>query len=399
MAVDDLWYLAKPGPDGKKQRSQRYGRGKRWRVRWVDPNTGQPRTESFEKKPDAERFDANTQADISRGQYLDLNAGKVTVREYAEKWRQQQVHRDATAARIESEFRLHLYDEIGDLAMGKVKPAHIQKWVKGRMDALAPSSLMQVFTDVKAMFESAVGECIGKNPCKGASLPEIDSKDRFIPTAEQIHALSLALKPRLAAIAMVTAGTGLRPGEVRGLELEHVDFLRRTVRVEQQIIWSKPHGVHIARPKTKTSYRTVEVPQVSLDALAAHIQQFPPVEVELEDRRDPRKPVRRTATLLFTSESGLSLHNGGYWHRWWSGAAKDAGLPAGFGLHGLRHYFATALIHAGRSVKVVQLALGHSTPTITLNTYVHEWPGQDERTRDVLDAALTLPSPGVVTAQ
>jgi integrase len=53
----------------------------------------------------------------------------------------------------------------------------------------------------------------------------------------------------------------------------------------------------------------------------------------------------------------------------------------------LRHYYATVLIHAGVSVKTVQLALGHSTPTITLNTYVHEWPDVVDRTRSLVDDA------------
>jgi hypothetical protein len=42
-------------------------------------------------------------------------------------------------------------------------------------------------------------------------------------------------------------------------------------------------------------------------------------------------------------------------------------------------------------VKTVQLALGHATPTITLNTYVGEWPEAVDRTRAILDAALGLP--------
>lgn len=44
--------------------------------------------------------------------------------------------------------------------------------------------------------------------------------------------------------------------------------------------------------------------------------------------------------------------------------------------------------HRGASVKRVQLALGHSTPMITLNTYLGEWPEADERTRSIVDAAL-----------
>ena len=64
------------------------------------------------------------------------------------------------------------------------------------------------------------------------------------------------------------------------------------------------------------------------------------------------------------------------------------GLPKGTGLHVLRHYFASLLIENGASVKTVQMALGHSSPTITLNTYVHLWPDVVDRTRSLVDAAL-----------
>lgn len=65
------------------------------------------------------------------------------------------------------------------------------------------------------------------------------------------------------------------------------------------------------------------------------------------------------------------------------------GVPEGFGYHGLRHYFATLLIHGGASVKTVQMALGHATPIITLNTYAGEWPEAIDRTRNLVDAALS----------
>lgn len=391
MAIDDLWYSKKTrGPDKKPIKLARHGRGDRWRVRYADPNTGKPLTRSFAKKPDAELFDANVRADISRGQYLDLKAGEVTVKEYAEEWRKNQIHRENTASRVERSFRLHLYPDLGDRPMNKVRPSHAQKWVKDRLDDLAPSSLLTVFTAVKAMFESAVGECIGKNPFKGAGLPEIDTTERYIPTAVEVHRLAEKIQPRWRPIPLLAAGTGLRPAELRGLEVGHVDFLRRTVSVEQQLIRSKEHGVHIAKVKTKTSRRTVEVPQLVLDELARHIQRFPPAPIVMMDARDPRKVAQRESQLLFTSAWGNPVGDGGAWNTPWGKTVKAAELPEGFGLHGLRHYFATSLIHAGRSVKVVQMALGHANPTITLNTYVHEWPGQDERTRDVLEAALTI---------
>lgn len=67
---------------------------------------------------------------------------------------------------------------------------------------------------------------------------------------------------------------------------------------------------------------------------------------------------------------------------------KKAGLPEGFGLRDLRHYFATLLIFGGANVKTVQLAMGHSTPTITLNTYAGYWPDAVDQTRALVAPAL-----------
>jgi integrase len=77
--------------------------------------------------------------------------------------------------------------------------------------------------------------------------------------------------------------------------------------------------------------------------------------------------------------------------RTWTPVRTRVGLPRRWGIHGLRHFYATLLIHAGASVETVQLALGHSTPTVTLNEYVHEWPDALDRTRPLVDGALGKP--------
>lgn len=64
------------------------------------------------------------------------------------------------------------------------------------------------------------------------------------------------------------------------------------------------------------------------------------------------------------------------------------GPPRGVRLPRSRHYFATLLIHNGASVKTVQMALGHSSPTITLNTYLDDWPEPADRTRVIVQNAL-----------
>ncbi len=67
--------------------------------------------------------------------------------------------------------------------------------------------------------------------------------------------------------------------------------------------------------------------------------------------------------------------------------------------HDLRHFYASALIAGGAHVEQVQERLGHASAVITLQTYAHLWPGDDDRTRDVMDAALSPRADSLRTAE
>jgi integrase len=87
---------------------------------------------------------------------------------------------------------------------------------------------------------------------------------------------------------------------------------------------------------------------------------------------------RRTAKVVFTTNA-LNLMHRATWSQYRAPARDEAGVPKGVGLHCLRHN--------GPSVKTMQRALGHATPTITLDPYVGEWP---EETRAIVDGALGM---------
>ena len=188
----------------------------------------------------------------------------------------------------------------------------------------------------------------------------------------------------------LAAGCGLRRGEIFGLEVGDVDFLRREVHVRRQLAEIAKEPAYLGEVKTKTSARTVELSKLVANMLAEHMKHFLPEAVEIEDRTDLLKPVTRVADLLFATTTGKAVRRSS-WSGAWAPAVSRCGLVAGFGVHGLRHYYATLLIHGGASVKTLQLALGHSSPTITLDTYTHEWPDALDRTRNLVDAALGEP--------
>jgi hypothetical protein len=116
--------------------------------------------------------------------------------------------------------------------------------------------------------------------------------------------------------------------------------------------------------------------------------------------RRPARPSRPQALIVRSSDRLRWSSVAPMAARSWRRRSRKPGcryarrLPQRWGLHGLRHYYATLLIHAGASVKTVQLALGRSTPTITLNEYVHEWPDVLDRTRSLVDGALGKPRSG-----
>ena len=88
---------------------------------------------------------------------------------------------------------------------------------------------------------------------------------------------------------------------------------------------------------------------------------------------------------MFTDELGRPLTYR-TWKRVWKSATTAAGVDVD--THALRHFTASALISGGASVKQVQTVLGHSSAAITLRVYAHLWPGDDDRTRSIMDDAL-----------
>lgn len=127
--------------------------------------------------------------------------------------------------------------------------------------------------------------------------------------------------------------------------------------------------------------RTIPLPRVVVDVLAAHVA---------AERVEPD-------ALLFTLE-GAPISRQAFGHLWRPGA-RQAGIPKGTGMHALRHYYASLLIRYGESVKTVQARLGHASAAETLDTYSHLWPDSDDRTREAVDSVLGAPADSVRTVE
>lgn len=126
------------------------------------------------------------------------------------------------------------------------------------------------------------------------------------PTLEHIDAVRARLPERWRVIPTVIAGSGLRIGELLGLGVFDVDYLRRCIRVERQRIQTGG----LAPFKSKSSRRTVPVGGVVVDALTTHVATYPGSD-----------------EALFVHELGEPLTYR-RWKRMWSMATEEAGVDA-----------------------------------------------------------------------
>jgi integrase len=186
-----------------------------------------------------------------------------------------------------------------------------------------------------------------------------------------VEALIEAAPARYRALIVLGAGTGLRQGEAFGLTIDRVDFLRRQLTVDRQLLLMPGGAPTFAPPKTNSSYRSIPLPDVVRDALAAHLRDHEAGPDGLIFTNDRGEPVRRTR---FSDV--------------WRPMIRAANAPEGTGYHALRHYYASLLIRHGESVKTVQARLGHKNAAETLDTYSHLWPDSEDRTRSAVDTVL-----------
>lgn len=382
------------GADGKplKEKTDRFGTGRRWLARWRDPD-GRERKLSFEKKIPAERHANAMETDKVRGTYLDPKAGTETFGVYAAAWLALQTTDPLTRQNIADRLRRYVEPTALHRAqLGRVRPSTIQAWVSGMPASLAESTKAVVFSHVSAILNAAVDdEKIAKNPCRAPSVrrPKPDTREVEPWAREWVTGLHDALPERYRPFAALGAGLGLRQGEMFGLSPADVDWLRGWVTVQRQV---KIVGNRLvfALPKGR-KVRKVPLPPSVRDELAAYLVAIPARAVTLPWETSDGKA---TVVELFVTTRESNACNRNQFNQYtWKPALDRVGIdPAREnGCHALRHFYASVLLDAGESIVALSKYLGHSSPAFTLRVYTHLMPASEERTKKAVDAVWRAP--------
>ncbi|MGW9032427.1 tyrosine-type recombinase/integrase [Streptomyces sp. NPDC055722] len=402
--VQDRWYKTITDAGGKeiKVKSDRYGKGMRYRARYIGPD-GSEKSKSFPdgKKRLAEKWLSAIETDMTRGQYTDPKSMQITFRQYAEKWLDSKTPSATARKELGRRLRLHAYPVLGSRPVGTFRPEHIREFLAA-LDAkpgVGPSYARNIFADVQSVLSAAVDDSLlSRNPCGARSVrrPKLDARpvEPWVP--DQVFAVRAALLDRYQAMVDVGAGCGLRQGEVFGLAEDAIDAVGRTLHVVRQIKHVEGHPV-FALPKGGKK-RDVPLPDSVAQALRAHMDACKPVEITLP--WDVPEGLKVSARLIFTAEQGGMVWRSNFNGKEWKPALAVAGLipeadddgkyesAREHGMHALRHFYASALLDAGENIKAVSEYMGHADPALTLRVYAHLMPESRERARRAIDTVF-----------
>lgn len=360
----------------------------KWRARYRD-DAGREHARHFPRKVDAQRWLDEVTADVVTGRYVDPRAGRTTFASFVDGWLAAQTTDASTREAVEVRVRVHLLPTFGPMELRAIRPSTVQAWLRGRSEACSPRYVRTQLATLSAVMSAAVEDgLIHRNPCASSSVrpPSLPS-NRVEPwSREQVAAVIGAHPDRFRAVPLVAAACGLRQGEVFGLRVEDVDFLRRRVLVRQQV--KLVRGRPMFGPPKGGREREVPLPDVLAVALAEHLRERPAREVTLPWRELDGE--HRTAALVFSTRESTALERNYYNRHVWKPSLVAAGVEPirSNGMHALRHHYASVLLDGGVSIRAVADYLGHADPGFTLRTYAHLMPQAEDRARTVVDASL-----------
>ncbi len=405
--VKDLWMTTVDLPDGRAEKmpTKRHGSGKRWLAVWVDPN-GRERSAAYARKKDAENKADSMAADVSRGDYIDPHAGKVLFGDLASRWLSSRIVDPSTHIRYEYIYRLHVAPTFARRQVKSIKPSDIQAWISGLSNRFESSTVQTSFLVLQGVLELAVAdEAIKRSPAKSSivQVPKRGGSDIVAWSEDRVNRVIDAHPLLFRLLPIVGAACGMREGELYGLALEDIDVDEQIVKIRRQVKKLGQHFVY-ALPKNDRE-RTAPLPGWAAEAIKRHMKEHPPLTYSLPWEKPTGK--LRTHNLLFRWTDDKHIRARGYSELVWKPALVTAGvIPEPVkdprqrrrfatsrreGLHQLRHFYASAMLAGGVSVKELAEYLGHADPAFTLRVYAHMMPGSHERARKAIDDLMFRP--------
>ncbi len=341
-----------------------------WVCDYVDQH-GKRRLKTFATKKAADAWLVQARHQVAAGVHT-ADSASVTIAKAAGLWLERCAVDGLEAQTIRTyrnAVRYHVLPLLGGERLSRLTPPTIERFRDELLRTRSRWTAQKALTVLKTIISDAQRRGLAaQNVARGVSIRTSARHQApvAIPSKAEVRALLEAVAPQWRPLIVTAVFTGLRASELRGLRWADVDLAAKVVRVRQRADrWG-----HLGVPKSAAARREVPMAPLVLNVLREWCLACPKGELD----------------LVFPGRGG-KVDSGA---RIWSGALAPAEVRAGivgadgkpkFGLHALRHFFASWLIDQGFGPKRVQVLMGHAGVQITLNTYTHLWPQEDDHAR------------------
>ena len=296
--------------------------------------------------------------------------------------------RATTRAGYENRIYLHIIPELGDIPLNQLTQNDLQQFYarlkkNGRLlhaehygESLSDTMVRGCHANCRSALEKAVQEgLIRVNPAVGCKLPPKKAREMQVLTREEIQRFLIQAKAEgYFELFLLELTTGLRRGELLALQWDDLNLETGELQINKQAYRTKEDGLLISQPKTKSSIRTVSLPQPLLTILKEYKEGVNsrwmfPSPLKEDSPLDPAY-IRTRLHLILEHAQCKQIR-----------------------FHDLRHTFATMALGSGMDVKTLSSMLGHVSAATTLDIYTHITDDMQRAAAENIDRGIGKAAP------
>jgi integrase len=272
-----------------------------------------------------------------------------------------------TVKRYREAINLHLKPSLGKVKLHALDALTIEGMYSRKLaDGVSPSTIQLINAVLSSAMKRAVRlKLVQHNPCRDVELPRIEREEVEVFDPPEVRAILTAAKyDSLEACWILSLTTGMREGELIGLQVRDYDASNGTLAI-RRTVYNGAEGT----PKSKRGRRIIKLPQAARDALASHI----------EDRKNG-------SVWMFPNSVDRPMWRSTFIDLHWKPLLLRAGVEYKH-FHTCRHYVASTLLSKGLPITPVARFMGHDERTL-LKTYSHLMPDQMDAVAAAMNNAL-----------
>ena len=338
-------------------------------------------------KKDAEVELAKFVTEVQNGLVIDGKSLKFS--EFTEIWKRDYGSKELAPSTYKRYCRMletRLLPYFGHFYINKIKPTDIMKFYdllekdtqlvrkKGNNGSktkkpLSGKTILEHHRLLRAMLHKAVyWQLIVANPAERVQPPKARKPKRKSYDDEQTKILLENLEllssedTKYKVAIILTVFTGVRLGELMGLEWQDVDFKNGIISINRSSQYLSDMGVFTKVPKTESSIREIAIPEFIISLLEEY-------KLWYEEQKSIYGELWTNSDRLFVQADGKPMHPSTI-SKWFVKYVGQIGLPV-INFHGLRHTNASLLVAQNIDIAVISARLGHAQISTTLDFYVH----------------------------